>query len=288
MTFRMPPPHSLRQSASHRTNRWFIIIVSVLLLAAPAAMAELAQDRFFVRAGAFHADIDSKVRLDVPRLGISGALLDMENDIGLRQEAWALFGTIGYRFNPAWRVEFAYLQIDRSGGRSVTRTLQVEDLQFEVGARIDGSFVSNLYNLDLHWTPISAPTYDLGFSLGFHITDFQLGLRGEAKLGNSLAFRSVTKEQLAPLPTLGTSGRILIAKNLTLTGAVEIFALDSDGYKGRLVDAEAGLLWQATPNMGIGASVRTLQYKLKVTRERWTGRINYDLTGPTLFATFGF
>lgn len=271
------------------------VIAIALTITAPlaaqpfeGARSSLPQDRFYGRIGAIAASADTNVRIDLPRLGVSGTLIDFESDFGLGRNQWVAAGELGYRFNPRWRVEFEFWTLDREAARSIARTIQMEDVTFEAGARATARFVSSLYNVDVHWTPIYGSSYDVGFSLGAHITDFVVGVEGEATVNETVAFRSVRKTQLAPLPTIGTNARLRLADRLVLIGAAEVFALEIDGYKGRLVDAELGLVWTATPQFGLGVSARTLDYRLRMRRDNWTGRISYALTGPSLFATLAF
>lgn len=119
---------------------------------------------------------------------------------------------------------------------------------------------------------INRPNAELGFSFGLHMADFRLSLEVEATLDQTVAFRQVAKSQLAPLPTLGTNGRIRIAPGVMLIGQFEIFALEVGDYRGRLIDAEAGITWRVPRRIGVGASLRTLDYSLRINREDWNDR----------------
>jgi hypothetical protein len=262
--------------------------VWVLLSTGSTSFAAPPPHHFYARFGTLYAHADTVARLDLPRLGISGTLVDFERDLGLGGNSWIPTGEIGYRFNPAWRIELEYLQIDRTNSRSLSRSLQVEEWEFEAGARVAGRFASTLYNLAVHWTPLSAPNHVLSLSLGAHLTDFKLGLSGEARFGENVAFREVLKQKLAPLPTIGANGRVTVAPDLMLVGGIEVFFLETRGYRGQLVDAEAGFLWQATSRLGIGASIRVLDYNLRVQRTEWVGRIIHYLKGPSVYLTLGY
>ncbi len=258
------------------------------LLAPAPALAELPRSKFYGRIGALAANADTRVRIDVPGIGASGTLIDFERDLGLKDREWLPAGEVGILLGKNWRAEFEFWTIDRRNSASIERSITVEDLTFDAGASVADRFASTLYNVDLHWMPINKPNAELGFSFGLHMTDFRLSLEGEASLGQTVGFRQVAKSQLAPLPTLGTNGRIRIAPDVMLIGQFEIFALEVGDYRGRLIDAEAGITWKVARHIGIGASIRTLDYSLRVNRDRWKGRVDYDLTGPSLFLTYGF
>jgi len=68
----------------------------------------------------------------------------------------------------------------------------------------------------------------------------------------------------------------------------EIFDLKVGDYDGRLVDGELGVTWDFAPNVGIGGSWRVVDYSLQVTGDELAGRIDYQLSGPAIFATFRF
>lgn len=52
------------------------------------------------------------------------------------------------------------------------------------------------------------------------------------------------------------------------------------------MDAEAGVIWQFSRNVGVDASYRFLDYGLDVADTDLVGSVDYTLSGPTAFITF--
>ena len=91
-----------------------------------------------------------------------------------------------------------------------------------------------------------------------------------------------------PLPTLGLYGAWAVAPGWETTGRVDVFKLRHGEYDGRLVNAQANLIYRFNANLGLGAGYRYDDYKVTSTRDDFRGYVNYKFKGPQVFLEAGF
>lgn len=263
---------------------------AVSLAVASPAVAQDDTTGIYGRVGILIANSDTMIRIDSPTLGGPGTEIDLEGDLGARKNRTLFDATIGARISDDWAVEFEYFRFSRGQTVSLERAITVEDTVYDVNAELESSFSSTLYKVDARWTPVQWENGgELGFSLGLHATNFSLGLAGTGTVnGSPVQSATVAKSKLAPLPTIGVRAKTGIAPDVQLYARGQLFALKIDNVKGSLVDAEFGANWSISRNFGLAASYRILRYRLNVDRTNFNGRIQYDLQGPMLAATFSF
>mgnify|MGYP007020400466 CR=1 FL=1 len=75
---------------------------------------------------------------------------------------------------------------------------------------------------------------------------------------------------------------------LDLLWPVDWLSLGIDDYRGRLINSEASVSYKIHRNFDIGTSYRYVNYKLRVSKEDWNGRVRYEFAGPAVFIRAGF
>src|SRR5262249_20175100 len=130
-----------------------------------------------------------------------GTSISFEDDLGLddRKVTGSFLGSVRLGQNGNWKIEAEYLHLDRSGTRSVTRTLTWGDQTYPVGTTVNSEFDSDIYRLSGGYSFIKDNQKELGVALGLHVTHFEASLSAP-RLG------AQTGDALAPLPTIGIYG----------------------------------------------------------------------------------
>ena len=261
-----------------------IILASIPALLSSAANAERTDDRYWGSVEGYWPTISSTARLDFPGTNIPGTELSLEDEMGLSDRKVLPSVLLGGRLYENWRVEFEYYQIDRSGTRTADRDINWGDLTFPVSGAISTKFNTAIYRLSGGYSFYKKPEAEAGVTLGFHVTDFQIGLSGNASTPNHTAsFSSEQKDQLVPLPTIGLYGHYTFAGNWNVAGRVDYFSLDYDKYNGSLTNWTAAVDWRFVKNFGVGLGYRYVDYKVGVSKENFHGEVKYQFNGPTLF-----
>jgi hypothetical protein len=261
---------------------------SAALLAGPVR-AEITSDRYWGQLEGYWATVKSTARLDFPGTNVPGTELSLEDDLGLSDRDALPSLLLGARLWENWRVEFEYYQLNRTGVRSANRTINWGDLTFPVSASISSKFDTTIYRLSGGYSFYKRPEAEAGVALGFHVTDFAVGLSGNATTPNQgLAFSSEQRNQLVPLPTIGLYGHYTFGEQWTVNARVDYFNLNYNEYNGSLTNWTTSISWRFMPNFGAGLGYRYVDYKVGMTKPRFHGDINYKFNGPTLYVEGAF
>lgn len=238
------------------------------------------QDRWNIQLGAFRPDVSTNARLDSATLGV-GTSVSFEDDLRFKDRKTLGTFLASLRLGERWRIEGEYFSLSRDSTASINRTIQWGDTVFPVNTTVTASFDSDIYRLSGGYSFVKDGQRELGVALGLHATDFA------ASLG-ATGFATQARDALAPLPTIGVYGAYAVTPKWLLTGRLDYFSLNYDDYDGSLVNFAAGIEYRFSRHFGIGAGIRHVDYELGVTKTKYTGRIEYKFTGPTLFAVASF
>jgi hypothetical protein len=265
-------------------------LAAIACLASAPAGAQALGDKYWVEVGAYWADVSSKARIEPDHPLIPGTTIDFESDLDLDDSEALPSITAGTRLGGRWSIEAEYYSLGREGTRQAGRTIRFDDVVFDVNARVDAKFVSDVYRLTVGYAFLRTKDAELGGAIGVHGTDFEVSLAGEASLNGTPVVGGVIrrKKMFIPLPTVGVFGTVQVAPRVTVNARVDYLSLSIDRYAGRLLNAQASVSYRVTSHLDIGAMWRSVDYRLDVERDRWQGRVRYQFNGPELFARLAF
>lgn len=237
------------------------------------------QDRWTLEIGAYSPTVDTTAHLNGP-LG-NGTTVNFEEDLNLkdRKTSATILGKV--RIGDRWRIEAEYFGLDRSGSRSINRTITWGDDVYPIGITVSSTFDTDIFRLSGGYSFVKNDTAEVGIALGLHATDFRLSL-GATGVGSQQA------DALAPLPTVGLYASYALSPRWLISGRVDYFSLDYDEYDGSLVAAQGGIDYRFTRNFGIGLGYRYIDYDLTVTKARFNGGVEYRFSGPVLYLVGSF
>lgn len=268
----------------------FRIAAAGLLLGTPtAALAQRADDTFFLKGGVFISDLNGSFRID-GNAGQIGTDVSLQKDLGLSGTSVGPYALAGWRFSKHWRFEFEYFTLSREGSATIDRQIRVGDTIYPVNGEISAGVFTDIYRFSIGWSFLHGNDYELGANLGFYLNDFGAFVEGQGTVGGvgSAQLSREQRNQLVPLPTLGLYGRYDINKVWSLNGRVDYFSVKIDQYKGSIIDVSGGISARVAKNVGVGADFRYIDYGLRATADRFTGQVNYNFYGPFLFVELGF
>lgn len=261
---------------------------ALLALATPAA-AQSLDDRFWVQGAGYWADIDTQARVTSVLGTQAGTEIDFESDLDLDERDVLPSFSAGWRVTPRFIVAGDYYALDRSGSRSIERDLVFDDVVFPASATVSSTMATDIYRLTLGYAFIKNEKVEAGASLGLHATDVEISLQGEASVGGATATSSVRqKEFLAPLPTLGVFANWEVAPKVMVNGRVDYMSLGYGDYDGSITNAQIQVSYRLTRHVGVGAMYRFVKYEVGVEKDDWTGELDYEFSGPSLFLEVAF
>jgi hypothetical protein len=280
-----------RRAGSLRTStrRRRVVVCSVaftLMVAGRQAASQPAPapgdgHRTWLEVSTFRPAMSSSARADWVAAERPGTSVDLERDLGLRDNKTLPAVLLGTRLGERGWVEFEYLTLRRAASRRLEREIVWEDTVYPVSASLDSRFESDVARVSVGATLLSGPSHAIGAVLGLHVTRFEVELSGRVASGASSAAASTERQQvLVPLPTIGLQGRLTIAEGWDAAGRLDGFALSGDGWRGSLVNVSAGLHWRATSQFGLSLGWRLVEYRVEGERGDWRGEVRYRFSGP--------
>lgn len=266
------------------------LLLSAALVALPATpgMAQRFDDTLSLRVEAYFAGINSSLRAD-GNSGNIGTEIDFEDDLDLSASKALPAFELGWRINDDWVLQGQYYSLGRRTSATLDREIIVGDTVYPVNGSVAAGFDSDVYRFTIGNLLIQREKLEIGVGVGLHGTDFTVFIEGEGSLsGQSSRFRREGRSIFAPLPTIGVFGQWEPAGRLTLSGRVDWLSLTIDDYSGRLVNAEAAVAYRLFKNLDAGVAYRFVDYRLRVNKEDWNGRVRYQFSGPSIFLRAGF
>lgn len=256
-------------------------------LAAAPASAQALDERFWLEGSGYFPGIETK--MNVSRPGQPGTDIDAESDLGMDDTDTLPAIYAGWRFSPRWIVTGEFYALDREANKTLGRTIEFDGATYPIGVSIDSKIASNVYRATVGYSFIHNDRSELGASVGLHATDFTLELEGEAQIGP--AVRQVVarrRDFLAPMPTFGVYGTYEVTPKVILNGRVDFLSLEVDEYGGGITNAQASVSYRFTRMFSAGVAWRYVAYDLQVEREDYDADIDYNFSGPSVFARVSF
>lgn len=265
-----------------------LFIAACASLAAVPASAQRLDNDFIFQASLYLPAVDSSVRVDGNN-GNIGTVVDFENDLGLDKRATLPAFMAEWRPGDDWVFTGEYYALGRDSNHTIARELIVGDTTYPVNAELRSGFDSNIYRFTIGNRIFQGDNYEVGLAVGLHGTNFSIFVEGEGDVnGNAGQFRSETRSVFAPLPTVGIFAAAEPVDKVYLGARFDWLSLSIDDYSGRLINTEFTAAYRVHKNIDIGASYRFVNYRVRVEKDNWNGKINYQFQGPALFLQVGF
>ncbi|MFZ0255194.1 MAG: hypothetical protein WAN46_06045 [Gammaproteobacteria bacterium] len=252
-------------------------------------------DRFSLRVGGFFPSIDSKIRLD-STTGRLGTVLDFEDDLALEETSPTFWAGARWRITRRQRLEFEYVQLDRSGTRAASADFAIGDTIANAGALLETDFDVKLGRFTYGFSLINDGRKELALLIGAHFAGADAGIQISGNLtvaGLGSLTRSTPRREegdiVFPLPHIGGSFGWAFTPKLSATATAIGFALDLGDYQGSLVEVSADLQYQLVKHLALGAGLKYFNLDLEdKSNADLRGEFEFNYLGPTVFAAVNF
>lgn len=261
--------------------------VVALALAGPAS-AQRLQDNWIIQGSIFFPKVDSSLRVDASD-GTIGTDVDFEEDLKLDRHA--TLGAVMAEWRPGddWLFNFEYYEVGRKTSATLDREISVGDTTFPVSGTVGAGFNSDIIRFTIGNRLIQRDTWEVGVAVGMHGTDFKVFIEGQGTVnGTQGQFRSEARSVFAPLPTIGAYIMAEPLPRVYAAARIDWLSLSIDDYSGRLINTQAQVAYRVHKNIDVGVLYRLVDYRVKVTKDDWNGRVDYRFQGPALFLQLGF
>jgi hypothetical protein len=270
---------------------------SALLIATGAAHAEgpnLLDKGFDVSLGTFIVNQNTEVRLDGKTSGevIPGTPIDWERNFGDGDSTRFRLDSY-WRFAERHKLRLMWFNASRSGSKTIDRTIDWQDQEFQIGATVKGESKFNIVELGYDYAFMRGDNYELSGTAGIHYTDFSVSLSGEATdLSNPelTVTRHVKKEGSVglPLPVFGGHYLWRMGGDFWLDASAQWFGLTIDQYSGSIWDLKLDALWQPSKWVGLGVGYDRFKIDVNANTDKFNGKLNWEYSGPRIFYAIHF
>jgi hypothetical protein len=166
-----------------------------------------------------------------------GTGLTASGDLALKTSRNFIWPALTTHFAERHRVTLSYLPMDYSGNRTLAQSITFAGSTFGAGTRLQSELsltdVSAAYQYDL----LKASSGSLFLSIQAHYLDLKAHLKGT----NGSTVTDVSKRLQIPVPTIGGGLQLAPFRGLSLNGDFNIFKMGIKGFKGELIESQAGL-----------------------------------------------
>lgn len=197
-----------------------------------------------LRAGLFVPIYQSKVRVDSKRFG-RGTEIDLEDDLGLDSEIFSYRIDAQWKMFPRHTLYFSYFDLSRNSDRRISRTLQIGDRTFTVGANVSTETDIQIFQATYGFSFILNEKFDVSANIGAYLGNLEF--RYSAPL-----IGSETQSFLAPLPVIGLRASYAITPRFFVTAGANVFFVEYDKYSGSMIDASITFDYDLFEHFGIG------------------------------------
>lgn len=210
--------------------------------------------------------------------------IDFEDDLGLGDSEVLPAINAGIWLSSSWNLQADFYKVSRKASYAIDHEVEFDGAIFPVNGNIDSRFVSDVYRITLGYQFLDNGPVRAGVELGLHLTNFEIGLAGDAVVdGEMIQVTAKKQELLAPLPTLGLNVEFDVSDRLTIGANADYFTLKTSKFKGEMLSVEARAGYALTDKLHAGVLYRLVDYEYRFNKDTVSGSVEYRFSGPGLF-----
>lgn len=276
------------RAAYGRSAPYLTLIVLALSVGVCArGQASSIEDNHIFHLGAYEQDLD--VSGSAGRDGMPGIEIDFDRVLGVDQSSTTPFFSYQWRFAEKWSLQVYYSQLEASGKRQAERDFTWDGKEYSVGSVVGTDFELDTLLLGANYSFVRNEDLELGLGIGLHAFDIGTTLSATAHLGdNNGEVRRSTSDVLAPLPNVRMYGTYLITSRWEVNASLGWLSLSYEDYEGDYLYINALTQYRVTERFGIGLSYQSSALDFSKESRRRSASFDIDISGPSLFVTYGF
>jgi hypothetical protein len=265
---------------------------AALLLSGGAVAAEsdesLLTERFQFGFGTFINGSKLKIRLD-GEAGLIGTPVDWSKTIGDKD-------LTRFRVDGLWRitnrhhVRLMYTDYNWSTVRSIDEEIIWDGEVIPVGASVRAFFGFEVAEVSYEYAFVKRPDLEVAGTVGLHFTSMEASLVGRLQIGDGQGTveSGGDTDFDAPLPVFGVRGLWRWRDDLYFDLLAQAFSLSVDEYDGRILNLRGFLIWQWTPQLGLGIGYDWFDVDIDGEEDDFRGTLDWTYEGPQIFLNFAF
>lgn len=273
----------------------FVALVAGAIALAGSAAAQAADgnpldSRFTVDLGAYWMTSDTTLRADSIDGFQLGTDLNVEDTFGFEQES--VFRIEGaWRFFERHKLRLMYFDSQRTATKNIDERIIFDGERFDVGLDVRADFDFRIIQLAYQYDFLRTDKFELGGSLGIHHVDFATSLKATAFIPGTSRTEEIHGgvSSKAPLPVVGLRGNWNFVGDFYFQAHAQFFDVKYEEYDGRLMDIQAGVLWQLTPHFGAGIAYNLFDADVDIDNQPdFLGHLDWEYYGGQAYFRANF
>jgi hypothetical protein len=242
---------------------------------APASKYPNMYRRMGLKAGAaFFSNFDTSVQVDGS--GGAGAVLDMEDFLGLDEDNLVVRADAFYAFSPRHRIDVSVYDINRDGTRTIGEDIQVGQVVIPAG-EVDSTLDTLIVKAAYRYNFVADERTAIGVSFGLHTMGIDLAIKSQ-DFAVSEGFRAT-----APLPVFGLHGEYALSERWKLLASTELFQIDLGFAQGFVGDNLLAVEHDLFDHFGWGLALNGFQLNAEFEDSPLTADLEYGYQGVLLY-----
>ena len=276
------------------------VVFMVLLVTSSPVAAQSSSDwqnwptgaRWSIGAGYFAPDLDTTIVV-TDAGGNIGTGINFEKNLGLDDSEGTGLLYAEWRFFKRHSLQYRYFDLQRSATTSSSVSIAIGEEVFDISLPIQSFFDITAHEIAYSYSLLFDERMDLFVGLGISLQDLSLGIQGTESSPNPGELINSKLDSTAPLPTLNVGFNYAFTDKwlfLSRVGwlAVEAdFAADED-LSGKIINANAGIQWNAFKNVGFFLQYQVFDVDVDYSVGGIIFAVDYDYTGPVLGVDVNF
>lgn len=243
-------------------------------------------DTFSIGAGYFQADLDTVLVLTDAE-GNIGTGISFEQNLNLEDSKGTGLFFVNWHFAKRHALEYRYFQLNRSGAGSSTVSIGIGDQIFDVDLPIQSFFDITAHEIAYSFSALLDERKHLYLGFGISVQDLALGIEGTESSPSPGEPLSAQLASTAPLPTLNVGFEYAFTDKWMFVSrfgwlAVEVDAAADETLNGEIINANAGIQWNAFENAGFFLQYQLFDVDVEYLDQGALFSIDYDYRGPVL------
>lgn len=225
--------------------------------------------------------------------GLAGAVIILEDTLGLDEEIRNFSLSAAYRFNRRHSIEMTATDLSRSATRIIEGEIEWGDYYFRANGVVDTEFDTRIFRLKYRYDFADSGRLNAGFSVGLSTLDLALSLEGEARLDDDQGSEWVSgvvegAEILAPVPVVGFFIDYAISPRWVVRFRTEAIDLTLGDHSGRVLQTDFGFEYLFSDLFGVGFGISGVDLKYRGDKSSERFGVDYNVKSFDFRLTFSF
>ena len=276
--------------------RRFTGSVASLICLVLASLAQAAEDSdssgeyrgSSLRLGMFFINnIDTELLVQPERIPLA-ARVRLEADLGLEDTIWVPRFSYDHRFSKRHGLGAGWYAMSLDGAKSLERTVEIGDTEFDVGARLTSKFETDIYRLTYNYIFHDDEKITLSVSPGVHYSNTEITLSAEASVSSLEVSVSERVDGEVFLPMVGGRMAFRFLKRWTLLFGSDWFLIEYDDNVGSLVDTYVYFERRMSDRFSLGVGLERFVFDVEYEDDGLFWDLEHVYTGAVFFGTLHF